>query len=357
MRADPRYPTPCRADRPATRWRLAAPRRAVPASVAAGGILVVALAGALAAVAPTPARAQTWPTRPVSVVYPFAPGGTIEQAARLIVAEAGKALGQPLIFENRPGANGMVALNAVRRARWEDHLVGIANNSTLITVPLASPRDRTEPDKDYLPAALLFQSPGTVLVANPGLPVRDLQGLLAHARSHPRALNAAVIGTGGNGHLALELLKAMSNVEITNVPYKVDAQAVPDLLSGTVQLLFGGTGMVQHVSAGKLVALGVTGPGRWDSLPNVPTLKEAGLPDFEVTGWYGVIAPPGTPAEVVTRLGAAFGKAMTDAEVRKKVRDYGQLMIAAGAGDFRKRIASDLERWRPVIQNAGIRIE
>lgn len=302
------------------------------------------------------AMAQDYPNRPITALYPAAGGGTVEQGLRIISTEAGKILGQPILVEARPGANGMIAANAVKQARGNPYLLGLLNNGVTVTVPLVSSA-KLEIVTDYVPVSVLL-STNLVVIANPGAPFRDIAGLIAYARSNPGKLNMAVVGTASNTHLALELLKFQAGVDIHNIPYKGEAQAVPAVLGGEVMTAIVSSTAKPNVDSGRLRALATTGPERWALFPGTPALKESGYPDFSVIGWFGVAAPPGTSPEVVAKLHGAYAAALKNPAVRKAVsEDLGLDLIGTTPEEMAAMIRRDRDRWEPVVRKAGIRIE
>lgn len=313
------------------------------------GMAGVALLGGVAI-------AQDYPNRPITALYPAAGGGTVEQGLRIISTEAGKILGQPILVEARPGGNGMIAANAVKQARGNPYLLGLLNNGVTVTVPLVSSA-KLDIVTDFVPVSVLL-STNLVVIANPSAPFRDMAGLIAYARSNPGKLDMAVVGTASNTHLALELLKYQSGIDIRNIPYKGEAQAVPAVLGGEVLTAIVSSTAKPNVDSGRLRALATTGPERWAMFPGVPPLKEAGYPDFSVIGWFGVAAPPGTSPEIVAKLHAAYAAALRNPAVRKAVsEDLGLDLIGTTPEEMASMIRRDRERWEPVVRKAGIRIE
>lgn len=300
--------------------------------------------------------AQDYPTRPITGLYIAAAGGTVEQGLRVISTEAGKHLGQPIVVEARPGANGMIAANAVRQARGNPHLLGFFNNGVTVTVPLVS-GNKLDIGTDFVPVSVLL-STNLVVIAHPSAPFKDITGMIAYAKNYPGKLDMAVVGTASNTHLALELLKFLSGADIRNIPYKGEAQAVPAVVAGDVLTAITSSTAKPNVDAGRLRALATTGPERWPAFPGVPALRESGYPDFSVFGWFGVAAPPGTSPEVVAKLHAAYMAALKNPAVRKTVtEDLGLDLIGTTPEEMANMIRRDRERWEPVVRKAGIRIE
>jgi tripartite-type tricarboxylate transporter receptor subunit TctC len=258
--------------------------------------------------------------------------------------------------ESRPGANGMLGINAVKQARGDAHTLSFAHNGMLISTPLSSASNKIAPGSDYMPVVLVLKT-NLILVAHPSVPFRDFNGLLNFARANPGKLDAAVVGTASNSHLALELLKSASGVNINNVPYRGEGQALPDLLAGTVKIFFMTSTAKPLMDAGKLIGIATTGAERWGMFQDLPTMQELGLPGFLVVGWFGVVAPPGTPPDVIARLNAAFNAAVRLPAVRKVLQEVGIDPLGSSTEEMNALIKTDLERWAPIMKNAGIRTE
>ena len=302
------------------------------------------------------ALAQGFPNKPITAIWPFPGGGTVDRALRAVATEAGNILGQPVLVESRPGANGMLGINAVKQARGDAHTLSFAHNGMLVSVPLTSASTKIAPGTDYVPVGLVLKT-NLILAAHPSVPFRDYNGLLSFARANPGKLDAAVVGTASNSHLAVELLKVASGVAITNVPYRGEGQALPDLLGGTVKMFFMTSTAKPLVDAGKLVGIATTGAERWDIFPALPTMQELGLPGFLVIGWFGVVASPGTPPDAIARLNGALNAALKNPAVRKTLQEFGIDPMGSTAEEMSALIQSDLKRWEPIMRKAGIKQE
>lgn len=313
------------------------------------------LASALALLLPCDALGQTaYPSKPVSLIYPFTPGGGTEQVTRTVMAEAAKFLGQPIIFENRPGANSRQGINAQRGAPPDGYVLSVAIDGLLVSQPLVDPSFRLEPGKDYVPVALLFQSP-LALVGHPSLPFRDLKGLIAYARTYPGKLNVAM-ANASSSHFIAERFRQAAGIEVTFVPYKGSSSALVDLMGGRVDLTFN-TGSKGHVDAGKLVAFATTGNQRWEIMPSVPTLAESGVP-VATTIWFALIAHPATPRDVVIKLNGAINHAMKSGTVVRHLEDVGwKSYPAMSQEETTAYIRDEIEAWSPVIRRAGIKLQ
>ncbi len=316
---------------------------------------VVALLGAASLLATAPAWSQPdWPVRPVKIVVPVAPGGGTDFTARMLAEKLSTALGQPVIVENRPGASGNLGVQQVAAAPADGYTLVMPITSFPINPSLQRlPFDTV---KDFAPVVLVGTLP-LVLVVHPGVPAKNVQELIALAAAK-RPLTYANSGTGTTAHLAGELFNRMAGIQMTGVNYKGGGPAVNDLLGGHVQLYFSTIPSVsQHIEAGKLRALAVTGSTRSLELPNVPTVAESGLPGFEVTAWFGLFAPARTPKPVIDRVNAELVKVLAMPDVRQKLAHHG---VKPGGGtpeslhDF---LVSDIDKWGKVIREAGIRAE
>mgnify|MGYP001627215884 CR=1 FL=1 len=312
-------------------------------------LATLATPGALA-----PARAQTWPARPIRLVVPFTPGGTSDILGRALAQKLHEAWGQPVVIDNVPGAGGSLGAERVARAAPDGHTLLMGHIGNLAVAPSLYPRLGYEPLQHFAPVAWVANVPN-VLVVHPSVPARTLAQLLAYARAHPGRLN---YGSGGNGsaaHLATEYLKLQTGTFMVHVPYRGTAPAVTDLLGGQLQLMFTGAPAVQaHVKAGQLRALAVSSRQRLDILPDVPTVAESGYPGFEADQWYGIVAPAGTPADIVGRLNAQINQALASAELKSRLHAEGALAMPATPQAFGELIAREIARWKPVVQAGRI---
>jgi len=302
-------------------------------------------------------HAQAWPTKPIKWVVPFAPGGTTDILARTIGDKLAIALGQPVIIENKPGAGGGVGADYTAKAPADGYTImggTISTHAINASLYKSLPYD---PVKDFAPICLVASAP-SVLVVNPALPARTLAEFTAYARANPGKLNYASNGNGSAAQLAAVLYETMADVRMVHVPYKGIAPAMTDLLSGEVQLMFGTiVALVPHIQAGKLRALAVTSRTRSALLPDIPTIAESGLPDYQAGSWYGILAPAGTPREVIERLHAAIIKALNQPDVSKRLAAEGAEVIGSTPEEFGAHIKAEIARVGSVVRAAGIRIE
>lgn len=302
------------------------------------------------------AWAQNFPTGPVKLIYPFSAGSSGDLAARLMASESEKTLGHPVVVENRPGASGRLGLNALSLSSGNAHTLSVVVNGLMVVLPLTDTRFTVEPGKDYSPVMLAFESYG-VLVGRNNLPFRDVRGLISFARGNPGKLTVASSGIGSNPHLILELLKSSAGIDLTHVPYKGETPALTDMMAGQIDLMFTVAGAKPYVDANKLVALGTTGPRRWNVFPGSPTMEEAGVSGLQATTWWGVVAPVGAPPEAIARLNAAFRGALHSATAVERLTNFGMETIASSPDDLVARVNADRRRWAPVIKAAGIKLD
>ena len=327
-------------NRPALKWRLLL---AVPAVISA------------LALQPRPAWAQPdeYPSRPVRIVVPFAAGGVADALPRLVGQKLSERWGKPVVIDNKPGAAGNIGMETVARAAPDGYTLGLAPAGNLTVNPILFRKLNFE-TRDFVPVTMLAASPN-VLVVNPSVPARSLKDLVTYARAHPGELNFASPGNGSGAHLAGELLNLEAGVKTVHVPYNGMATALNDVLGGQVQMMFGGISTVlQHVRTGKLVALAVAGPHRLPQLPNVPTVAESGYPGFDVTSWYGLVAPKGTPESVVRKWQADVATVLRDPDVRQKLDGLGLEPVGSTSKAFGETIATETTKWRAIVHRANI---
>jgi len=310
----------------------------------------VALSAAL-----RPARAQAYPSRPVRIIVGITPGGASDVLARLMGQWLSERLGQPFVVENRPGAGGNIATEAVVRAP--------ADGYTLILVFTSHAINATLYDKasfnfirDIAPVASIMSQMNLVVV-NPSIPVKTISELIAYARAHAGKLTMASAGNGTISHISGELFKMMAGVDLVHIPYRGGASAVTELIAGRVQVLFiGPAASVEYVRAGKLRALAVTSKKRWDVLPELPTVDEF-VPGYEASAFFGLGAPRNTPAQIVDRLNQEINAGLADPKIKARLVDLGGTVLAGAPTNFGELIAAETEKWMKVIKFAGIKAE
>ena len=319
--------------------------------------LIQALLSALPiCLAATPVAAQTYPTKPIRMIVPFAPGGGTDILARIIGQQLADAWGQPVNVENRAGASGNLGTELVARSAPDGHTLVMAINTHAVNASLYS-KLPFDPVKDFTPV-ILAATTANILVVHPSVPATTVQELIALAKAQPGKLNYASGGSGTTSHLAAELFKTMAGVDMIHVPYKGGGAAYTDLISGQVQLYFVGIpGTVQYLKAGRLRALAVTTPRRSPAAPEVPTIAEAGLPGFSATTWWGLLAPAGTPQPIIARIDQEVARILKMPEVRAKLDAQGFEPVASTPESFAAFMRSEIELWAKAVKASGARAE
>ena len=291
--------------------------------------------------AQTPAGSKDWPNRPIRVIVPSPPGGPPDLVLRALTQRMSAVLGQPLVVENRAGAGGMVGTAYLGRLP-ADGYSALFTTASHAAIPPFHDSVGYDPVKDFTHVTLAAQNFGQALVIHPALPAKDLAELLALARKSPGKLTYANAGLGTASHIPAEMMKAMTGTDILSVPYKAIPEAINDLIGGRIDMFFVGTQIaLQHVQAGRLRAIGLTGARRWQGLPEVPTLQEQGLAGFNAVNWFGLWLPGGAPPEIVTRLHGAVREAIVDPEVRKQFETLGLEGVGMPPEAFAKFVASE----------------
>jgi len=309
--------------------------------------LVSALLGVLG-----PARAD-YPERPVTIVVGFPPGGPSDVLARVIAHKLGELLGRPFVVDNRPGAGGNVAGEFVAHAEPDGYTLLMGNNSILATNASLYARIGFDPIKDFSPISLIG-SQANILVVNPNVPAHTMGELIALAKANPGKLNFASSGFGAAAHLAGELFKTMAQIDIVHVPYKGAGPALEDVISGQDQMMFAtAASVVGMIKSGQVRALAVTTLKRTAILPDLPTMDELGLKGFEATTWHGLVAPDGTPKDIVATLHRAVVAALNDAEVRHSLTELGVDIVGDSPEEFSAYIQAEIPKWAAVIKASG----
>ena len=303
------------------------------------------------------AHAQTWPTKPIRMIIPFPPGGTTDIVGRVAAQKLGEALGQQVVPDNRPGAAGNIGTELVAKAPPDGYTLLAAPGSTLTIHPSLYAKLGFDSLRDFAPVTILAAVPNA-LVVHPSLPVRNVKELIALAKAKPDQLNYASTGAGQSTHLSMELFKTMARVKIVHVPYKGSAPAVTDLLGGHVSLMFDNMpSALPHVKAGKIRALAVSTLKRSPVVPDIPTVAESGLPGFEVSVWFSVLAPAKTPQPIVDRLNQILVKALHTADVRERLSTQGAEAIGNTPAQFTDQMKRDIAKWAKVVKDADIKLD
>ena len=320
-------------------------------------LLACALASATLPAAHAQAPAASWPSKPIRWVVPFPPGGAMDAIARTLGEKAGKTLGQPFVIENKPGAGGNIGADFVAKQPGDGYTLMITSIGMATNKPLYG-KLSYDPIKDFAPVSLLAVVPN-VLVTNATQPdVKTAKDVIAAARKAPGKLTYASAGNGTSIHLAGEVFTWLAQVDMLHVPYKGSGPAVSDLLGGQVNYMFDSiTSARPHIESGKLRALGLTTAKRSKSLPNVPTLAEAGLPGYEVSPWFAVFMPAATPKDIVAKVNAALLEAMNDPDVVKRFETIGAEPVGSTPEEMAQHLARESERWTKLIQERGIKLD
>jgi tripartite-type tricarboxylate transporter receptor subunit TctC len=301
------------------------------------------------------ASAQSYPNRPIRLVVPFGAGGGTDNLARIIEPFVSKALGQPIVIENRAGGGSIIGMDAVAKSAADGYTLVMTDTSIAVNPSLKPlPYDTIN---DFAPVSLLATAP-VILVAHPKVPAKTLQEFVALAKAQPGKFNYASGGNGSSTHLGGELLKLVAGIDVVHVPYKGTGPAMNDLIGGHVDVMFSGISSAKpFMDAGTLRAYAVTGEARNAAAPDVPTFAEAGLAGVTASTYWGVLAPKGTPQEIVDRVSAELAKAMRDPDIVARVGQLGYLPIAGGPSDYADNIKSEIEKWGKVVRSANIKAE
>ncbi|WP_409449359.1 tripartite tricarboxylate transporter substrate binding protein [Acidovorax temperans] len=320
-------------------------------------LLACALASATLPAAHAQAPAASWPSKPIRWVVPFPPGGAMDAIARTLGEKAGKTLGQPFVIENKPGAGGNIGADFVAKQPGDGYTLMITSIGMATNKPLYG-KLSYDPIKDFAPVSLLAVVPN-VLVTNATQPdAKTAKDVIAAARKTPGKLTYASAGNGTSIHLAGEVFTSLAQVDMLHVPYKGSGPAVSDLLGGQVNYMFDSiTSARPHIESGKLRALGVTTAKRSKTLPNVPTLAEAGLPGYEVSPWFAVFMPAATPKDIVAKVNTALLEAMKDPDVVKRFESIGAEPVGSTPEEMAQHLARESERWTKLIQERGIKLD
>lgn len=312
-----------------------------------------AIAAALALVT-AQALGQTFPAKPIKMLVGVPPGGPTDTLARAIAPELGEALGQPIVVENRPGASGVIATDAVAKALPDGHTLEFIY-ITHATNPALIARLPYDTLRDFAPVSLVGRQ-SMVLLAHPAFAANSVQEVVAAAKAAPGKIDYGASDAGSAPHLAAELFKMMAGIDLTPIYYKGTAPALTDLLGGQIPVMFvSNISALPHVKAGKLKALGVTGAQRTALAPDIPTIAESGLPGYEAYGWYGIAAPARTPTAVIARLHAEVVKIAQNPAMKSRLAAQGLELVGNTPAEFDAFIRSEIDKWRAVLKAAGIK--
>jgi tripartite-type tricarboxylate transporter receptor subunit TctC len=318
---------------------------------------VAAIAGLAALLASGIGHAQSYPVKPIRMIVTAAPGGITDIMTRVMSEQIHRGLGQPMIVENRPGAGGALAVEYVAKSPPDGYTLVIVNVGNAAIAPWVTRDLPYDPLKDLIAVAPVAEVPSIVAIYGK-LPVKDLKEFIAYAKANPGSINYGTAGNATMPHLAAEVLAYLAGIQMVHVPYKGAAPASVDLAAGRVHLAMIGIGSARaQIAAGQVRVLAVAAPRRLTALPDVPTFDEAGLPGYDATNWFGVLAPRGTPAGIVQTLNTHIGQSFNDPKVVQQLADVGILPMKETVEQFQKRIIADHAKWRDIVRRAGIKPE
>ncbi|HET8745345.1 MAG TPA: tripartite tricarboxylate transporter substrate binding protein BugE [Ramlibacter sp.] len=317
----------------------------------------IAAAATLLGAAAAPALAQGYPNKVVKLTVPFAPGGTTDIIARVIADPLGKILGQAVIVENKAGGGGIVGALDTSRQAPDGYVLGIATVSTTAANPAINPKIPYNPLTDFTPIINIAATPNIIAV-NPNFPAKDYKSFIELIKKNPGKFSYASSGTGGIGHLQMELYKSLSGAFITHIPYRGAGPALNDVVAGQVPIMFDNLpSALPFIKDGRLVPIVVAAPQRLKELPNVPTFKEVGLEPVNRLAYYGILGPKGLPKDVVAKVNAATKKALEDPAVRKRIEDTGSIIIGNTPEQFAEQIRNEYAVYKKVVEDAHLKLD
>ena len=311
----------------------------------------------LALITPQHLQAQPYPSKPVRLIVPYAPGGATDIISRASAIELSKTLGQSVVVDNRPGAGGNVGAEMAAKSAPDGYTMLMSASSLHGITPFLYSKLNYDPNKDLAPV-IVFASFANVLVLNPGVKANSLKELIALVKAQPGKLACASSGSGSTIHMSCEMFKQMLGLDIIHVPYRGSGPALTDLLGGQVQMMFDNIpSAISHIRSGKLRALATTGPVRSVTLPELPTMIEAGLPGYESTAWFGLAMPAGTPKEIIVRMNAEGQKAAKAPDFVKRMNDLGYEIVGGTPEQMAAMIQDEIKRWGPIVKASGAKVD
>ncbi len=312
---------------------------------------------ALATLLPVGVHAQAYPSKPIRLVVPYAPGGGTDIISRAVALELSKTLGQAVNVDNRPGAGGNLGAELVAKSAPDGYTLLTSASSLHGITPFLYKKLNYDPNKDLSPVIVLAGF-ANVLVLNPAVPANSVKEVIALAKAQPGKLSCASSGSGSTIHMSCEMFKHMLGLEITHVPYKGSGPALTDLMGGQVNMMFDNIpSSITHIRSGKLRALATTGPKRAGSLPDLPTIAETGVDGYESTAWFGLVVPVGTPKEIIARLNADGQRAAKSPEFVKRMTDLGYEIVGGTPEQMASMIQDEYRRWGPIVKASGATVD
>lgn len=321
-------------------------------AILTAGVVLAALV-----LAPVTLRAQSYPSKPIRLIIPFPPGGSTDILGRSLAQKLSESWGQQVLVDNRGGAGGTIGADLAAKAPADGYTLLMGHIGTLAVNVALYPKLSYDPVRDFAPVSMVALVPN-VLVVHPALPVKNVTELIAYAKANPGKLNYSSGGNGSAAHLAVEYFKLQTKTEIVHVPYKGTGPSVTDLIAGQVSMtMTGAPAVMPHVQSGRIRALGVSSPQRIPALAQIPSVAEAGVPGFDATQWYGVVAPAGTPKDVIAKLNAEIRKIMQSKEMLDRLNTEGAIAAAGTPEQFGAYIKNEIMRWGVVVKAAGMKAD